>query len=649
MPMYLDKPSQSLDISGYDFDYDYPDGLDLRPTSQLHEKIKRAILQRAMESNNEMSKRNDSWKDIDRTLTAYIPETKKTKAKDKGDQTPPIIVPVSYATLETLLTYLMAAFVQDPIFRYQGTGPEDTIGAKILERVIYMQCLRSGVGLQLHTMFRDSLSYGFGAAAPVWFVEKGKRTVKKELGFFSQFAQKFLRTGWERTTEEATLFEGNRLENISPNSYLPDPNYSIHEVQRGEFAGWVDKGNYVSLLEEEIGGEDGSVFNVRYLKAVRGTSGLSKYGRGPGLQKFRERESQASVIGITTNPIDIIYMYINIIPYDWGLSDVDTPEKWLFGLAADEIVIKAEPLGLDHNKIPIVTCAPDFDGYSLTPTSRLEISYGLQQTIDFMINSHVANVRKAINDVIIVDPMLVNVNDLRTGEPGKIVRTRRQMWGKGVDNVVKQLEVSDVTRGHVRDAMYLTEMIQRVTGAVDIIGGVRRSGGERVSATEARDVRSSALSRLEKAAKIISLQAMQGIAHMFASHTQQLMEEEMYVNLTGGMLEDLEKGYESRKMVKPSDLIVDYDVIPHDGTMPGGEPADLWIQLFQVLVGNPEIAEQFDTIRIFKHMARQLGARNVEEFVKQGGTMKTIVRPDEEVAREVEKGNLMSPIEEGML
>lgn len=642
MPVRIEAPYPQVAIKEK-FDYDYPDNLNLTPKSTLHEKIKKEMLKRARDSSSEMSKRHKSWEKIEKTLTAYIPESTKTKARDKGDQTPPIIIPVSYATLETLLTYLTAAFLQDPIFKYVGVGPEDVVGSIMLEKIIQMQCTRSAVGLQLHTMFRDSLMYGFGAAAPVWHVKRGTRTSVREKGFFSKALNRFISTEPEMEETEGILFEGNRLENINPYSYLPDPRFAIHEVQRGEYVGWVDRDNYLSLLEAEMNDDD--LFNVRYLKGIQG--GSSKYG----IKSESGRTSQ--VVGSTgtdtANPIDVIYMYINIIPKDWEISSSEYPEKWMFGLAADEVVIKAKPLGLRHNMYPVATAAPDYDGYSITPTSRLEIVYGLQETVDFLMNSHIANVRKAVNDVIIVDPMLVNVNDLKTGEPGKIVRTRRQVWGKGVGDVVKQLNITDITQGHVRDTSFLVELIQRITGAVDILQGIMRSGGERRSATEARASRQGALSRLEKAAKIISMQAMRNIAFMFASHTQQLLSDEVYVNIAGRWEETLRNEYgisEDRVKVSPRDLNIEYDISSHDGTMPGGEPADLWIDLYQVITTNPEMAQQFDMVRIFKHMARQLGARNVDDFIRKN-PMTTRVVSDEVAEREAQAGNIV-PIEESI-
>ena len=55
------------------FDYEYPDGLDLRPNSPLHNKIRDLVMQKAYASARIMSRRHKDWNAIDHTLTAYIP------------------------------------------------------------------------------------------------------------------------------------------------------------------------------------------------------------------------------------------------------------------------------------------------------------------------------------------------------------------------------------------------------------------------------------------------------------------------------------------------------------------------------------------------------------------------------------------------
>ena len=84
-----------------------------------------------------------------------------------------MIFPYTYAIKETLVTYAMSALVQDPIFRYEGSGPEDTIGALIMEQKIQKDCQKAKVELALHTMFSDAFSYGIGVGAPSWYERRG--------------------------------------------------------------------------------------------------------------------------------------------------------------------------------------------------------------------------------------------------------------------------------------------------------------------------------------------------------------------------------------------------------------------------------------------------------------------------------------------
>lgn len=640
MPIPLDPNTNNKrhDLYGVSYDYDYPDDMDLRPGREKHDKLVSLVMKRAKESRHNMENRYESWRAIDRTLTAYIQPEKKKKIKNVN-VSPPVIVPMSYATLETLLTYVTNAFLQTPIFRYSGLGNEDTLGAILLELIVDTHCRKSKVGLNLHTQFRDAFSYGFGTVSASWERQMGLKTVKRDTGFISTMEQIFKKTGVKRFTKEGIVWEGNRLDNIDPYMFLPDASVPITEIQRGEYVGWINRTNLVSILGDEQADDD--MFNARYLKHITATSALTKTGDDDRAR--RERVWRNRGMTNETSPVDIVYMYCNIIPYDYGLGDSEYPEKWVFMVGGDTVLLKAQPLNLNHGNYPIAIAAPDFDGYSSAPISRMEVIYGLQETMDWLFSSHIANVKKAINDMLVVDPSLVNINDLRNPGPGRLLRLRRAAWGRGVENAVKQLSVADVTQGHMKDTSYIIDIIQRVSAASDPLQGIMRQSGERKSATEARNSRQGALSRMEKAAKLMSLQSMQDIAYMFASHTQQLMEDSTYVNIAGRMEQDLRKEYgtSSRAKVRPEDLIIDYDVVIHDGSSPGGEPADLWVNLYQIMAQNPEISSQFDMVRVFKHIARQLGAKNVDDFQKSIDQIQTQVVPDEEAIKEADKGNLI--------
>jgi len=440
------------------------------------------------------------------------------------------------------------------------------------------------------------------------------------------------------------LFEGNDLSNIDPYMWLPDPSVASSDIQQGEFNGWVDRDNYMNLLSEEAIPDSG-YFNVKYLKHRKDKRSTLALDQSDRAKRHRGSKEISRSMTQTVNPVDVIKMYVNLIPKDWKLGDSEYPEKWYFELAADDVIIACEKADHNHGMYPISVASPEYDGYSITPIGRLEILHGLQHTLDFLFNSHIANVRKAINDMLVVDPYLVNINDLKDPQPGKLIRLRRPAWGRGVDKVVQQLAVQDITRANIADSAYITQWMDRISGADQSMQGAIRMGGpERLTKGEFQGTRSSAVSRLQRIAMIIGLQFMQDVGTQFAVHTQQYMTKQQYIRIVGRHADRLQSMFgKARKSlsVSPYDLAINYDLIVRDGSIPGGNFSDAWIEMFKVIGTTPELMQQFDVTRIFTYIAYQLGAKNVEDFRRNMQQIQPTVMPDEQVANQVQRGNLV--------
>jgi len=616
--------------------YDYPNELNLRPDSNLHDEIKEKIVDRAQASHNVMSRYKDRWRDIDRVLRMYVPpeaEDNKKKRKKGSDDYADIVIPESYATMETILTYYMSSFMQDPIISYEGTGPEDVVGARLMTHIISHQVKKASMGLNLHTQFRDDTAYGFGAVAPRWRRYYGKRARNKQFGQMRSDGV-FEITREERVIEEdVLLYEGNELQNINPYLYLPDPSVPIHEPQKGEFQGWIEETTKMSLLDIESD-PDSMLFNVEYLKEIDARSQYTVVGEK---QKTRADNPTNNLVDAQA---DVIWMYIDLIPREWGLSRKDKPEKWLFGLAADEVIISAQPVSYLHGMTPVCVCASNYDGYSATPVSKLSVVHDIQKLINFMYTSHVRNVRKSLNDMFLIDPSIVNYYDVKDPEPGKVIRTRRAAWGNQMlDHAFKQLDVQDVTQQNVVEANQLGNLMRRVSATGDTLQG--SPGGQsrttRISAKEAGGAIGASLSRFQKNAQIIDMQSMQPLAEMLAKHTQQYMKEESYIKVTGDWPDKYRSDLtdqDGRLRINPLDLLVDYDVQPTNGQIPGSENPQTWTQLFRIASGNPQIAQKLNWIKLFKHLGRNLGAKNVDDFIVE-------VQPDEKIRRQQQQGNLI--------
>lgn len=634
MPNVIQGASSS-EYSGEPIPYKYPLGIDLSPQGQLHQRVLENVMKRVRVSYEKMAARRESWRNIDKTLSAYIPITDAERlVKEQDPQSPvSIVFPHSYSILETLTAFIDGLFLKEPIFHYTGNSPEDTAGAILLEKVVETHCRRFKAGLALHTAFKDGIAYGLGAVFPMWKQKYGyrTRTVLSEAGIY------------EKQSVPELLFEGNALENVDPYQLLLDPNYGVQAVQDSEFVGFVRRTNYYNLLRDD---NNGSVFNVRYLQDGNCTSRYFVSQRG--------NRSHTSSGADTTilKPIDVIYLYITIIPKDWGLGKSDFPEKWLFAVGGDRIVIQAQPLDLDHDMFPISICAPTFDGYSAAPLSRLELLDGMQGLLNWLFNSHITNVRKTINDMIIYDPYTLNTADLIDPKPGKLVRARRAAWGKDVRQAITQLQVNDVTREHIKDAQLTMSLMNQISGSDDAMMGTLRSGGpERLSAAEFEGTQGQALGRLQSIAMIVGQQLMQDVGYMFAMHTQQMMQEDVWVSTVGEWQQQLLDVYGSqvkndRMRVRPADLNVDFDIVINAHGADGQNETQFWIQMFDIIAKNQELYQLIDIGRVFRFVATQLGAQNVDNFLRAPmPSVQPVGAPTDAVMAQAQAGNML-PIDE---
>ena len=641
--------TSSLGDANYEKLYTYPDVLgDMRPThSKQHKAILQMVMDWAKEGKELMDSKDEVYSEVEDTLGVYkkLSDIEK-EDKERDSETPvSVVVPMSTAVLETLLTHHVLSFGDIPYFRYTWRKPEDKIAVMKLQAHIEWQGLKAQHLLGLNTMWRDAYVYSFGVCVPEWTTHEGWVTRRKEKMIADLMMGGPMPTGqFEKVREARVLFEGHKLVSPSPRDTLIDPQVSRYDFQSGTFFGWRTRMTYEDLvtLEQHSGGK---IFNVKYVKHIDGRSTLYC-----GEDNFHNPNYSTSEHKTrTTKPVDVIWMYGKIIPKDRKVGKSNKVERWLFAVVGDEVVIAAGEAGYDHNLFPGVVCEPDFDGHSPLSTSRMETLLPMQKVLDFELNIHVLNQRMGTNIMGVYDPSILNTNDMMKKGP-KLIRTRRQSWGKDITKAFHQLQINDVTAGNIRDAMYWGDMMMRVSSAADSVQGIMRQTSERRTATEFSQTKASAVSRLERAGRIASVQAMYNLGYILASQTQQLADTELSTRIFGHIDAKLIREFAPDRVlnIHPNDILVDFDVIPYDATTPGGENPEAWVQMLQILLGHPsaldEIVQSFDPVRILKHTMGNLGAKDVEIFERTTEPARPIVSTameNEEVQGEVKKGNMV--------
>jgi hypothetical protein len=458
--------------------------------------------------------------------------------------------------------------------------------------------------------------YGLGVLKCLWNVEQKMRTVYRNqprYGFLN------IPLGSERvkTREMRTTYEGNAIESVDPFMFFPDPKVPMTEVnRRGEFVFWRDYHGRHVLKRAEANGEIKYVDyagplpkpNASFAGADSARDLISQGRAFPG----QDSEAGRGYLGQTKNTVDYVQVdqgTIEIIPAELGLGSSEVPQKWIFTILNKKQIVQAEPFDSDHDMHPVTVAEPYSMGYGFGQPGMADYLGPIQDTSSWFINSHMYNVRTAINNMFVVDPSMVELQDLKDPGPGKMIRLKRAAYGQDVRTALQQLNVEDVTGQHIQDLQLFLRMGDELSAVNDNIRGIQAEGG-RKTATEVRTAGEAAASRLAAHAKIISAQAIVDLTEMMSLNTQQFLEMEFFLRIVG------QEGMADPIQIRPEMLVGDFHYPIHDGTLPLDRVAllDVWKELFLTVSQDEALRQQFDITKMFDWIAELGGAKNLESF-----------------------------------
>lgn len=233
----------------------------LRPNSPEHTKVLEHVKKRLLESERQMSQFYTRWNVLERQIQAYItlPDWEKTlkEMNDKG-ATPravSIVIPYTYATIATVVTYHMQVFGGHSPYMQVGSNKNETMQSSTnMEQVLQYNCDHNRFLRWLWQFLQDSQSYGVGIFLNRWKIEKAYRTRRETTNQTDSFGTP-LPSQIVRSRKLETLYEGNEVNTIDPFMFFPDPRVPMVEVaERGEYVFWRSYEGRHSVKREESDG-----------------------------------------------------------------------------------------------------------------------------------------------------------------------------------------------------------------------------------------------------------------------------------------------------------------------------------------------------------------------------------------------------------
>lgn len=608
----------------------------LRYGTPTHDKIKKALISRYDASRAKMAKRHSAWTKAEDLYVSYVKETdadSKRRAKREAGtpQYTTVTVPYSYATLLTALTYWASVFLsRSPVMQFTGRHGESQQQVQALEAIIDYQVQVGQMLPSLYLWLLDAGKYGLGIVGDYWDEEV------KYISTIEEVPVKFMgilpiagKTEKKRTTKQILGYVGNKIYNVRPFDFFPDPRVTIANLQQGEFCGRRTFVNWNDIVR----GCNSGRYIPENKEALR--KRLEDCERDQGSSQVELPDSNADFaleLSDRNRPgsVHLLEMVWDLVPKEWDLGEETSPQKWAFTLGQKEVVMGAQPLGLDHNTFPWRVLSYEVADYSYATKGMLEIIRPLNETLDWLFNSHMANVRQTLNGNYIVDPSRLVMKDFTSG-PGRLLRLAPTAYGSDVRTVVTQLQTYDVTQGNIKDAQLVMEIIQRITGVSDNIMGMVYPGG-RKTATEVRTSSSFGVNRLRTFSEYNSALGWSPLSQMLVQNTQQLYDQDMKFKLTG----DLMAGAPKFAQINREAIQGFYDYVPVDGTLPIDRyaQANLWKEILVGMAQMPQIAMGYDIAGIFSWMAQLAGLKNITQY-------RLNIAPDAALAMEAQKGNMV--------
>jgi hypothetical protein len=619
--------------------------------SDLHKMVLKSLSSRIDLAEKGFSSQRDKFTKAEDTVLAYIPESdmdkkRRSARENRGEpKYTTIKLPYTYALLMSAHTYLTSVFFgRTPVHQFAGRHGETEEQCDALEALIGYQVQVGTMLGPYYIWLYDTLKYGAGAIEEYWCDEQVQfTTIEEAPDPTDPMGEKTIK---QQVRVTMPGYSGNRIANIRPTDFLPDPRLPVGRFQEGEFVFVRKKLSWETIVKRQ---KQGYYMNIDALKGASRSSNYFAAGQNQRVaSNLQTPEDNMTIVDTSIEGSEhpaVVYVYegcVSIIPAEWKLGNSDFPEKWMFTITQDKSTIMgAQPHGAMHCKFPYEVLEAEVEGYGTWGRGLPDVIEPVQNTLDWLINQHFFNVRAALNNQFIIDPSKIVAKDAEDGGPGFVYRLRPEAYGTDVRQYFHQVPVADMTRGHVADMQTMLGIGERITGINDQIMGVLNAGG-RKTATEVRTSTGFGVNRMKTLGEYMSGTGFSNHAQKLVQNTQQYYQDSKKFKIAGNLLTDMQPGAAKNFMqVDPQTIQGFYDFVPVDGTLPVDRLAlaNLWKELLLQMRTVPGLTMQFDLGRIFAHVANLAGIRNLNQFKIQVGSPESLLQ-------QADKGNIV-PIRPG--
>lgn len=386
----------------------------------------------------------------------------------------------------------------------------------------------------------------------------------------------------------------NTLHIVSPYDFISDPQMPVARFQEGRFAGhrvmipWLelkrrsmldphDDEYVIPSVVEKIKTQKGSTTapaglgqtqgmnssRTYYDRMLRGASATGMGGIGSGLVPGADGINKQD-----GGVCECFSMTIRQRPRELGMYDDDEASLITMLITNQADVLSVNVLENEHDEFPYCIGEGRPNAHrQFTPGWALAIK-PCQDRVDDLNMTH-ATAQKRMGNILLIDATKCDVSNLLSPDKnGLLIMRTPAGTGVPMDDVVGQIPLKDVTANYNEEMAMWIDTSENVTGVHGYIQGQTEDPSQ--TATQFDGTQQMAAGRISSIARLLSEMALTKQTRRFVMNFQQYMPDEMMVRIIGkGKDFNPDTPVQKFQTVKKADIQVGFDVVPHDGAMPG--------------------------------------------------------------------------------
>lgn len=577
--------------------------------------------------------------------------------------------PMTFTEMTTLATFVaQILFGGEQARSVEPRKDLDSNAADAINGLLAWNDARLSIYLQGYLWVLDCLVYNRG----VWYESSGsdvtiEREEIEEKDVTADKVPMFKENGdprVSRTTSEPILgyptikrtrnrriYSGfyNKIDLVSPYDFVCDPSLPPARFQEGRFAGhrvmipWIElkrrsqldptddayvlphvvnkiktqKGN--TITPAAMGGTQGlNTSRTYYERQLRGANAAGIGGVGAGLVAGSDAVNKQD-----GGTIECFNMVVRAKPKTLGLYPDDEEEELINFLITNQAdVLSFNILPNQHDEFPYAVGEARPNGHrQFSPGYALAIK-PVQDRIDELNNTH-ARAQARMGNILLIDSTKCDASNLLARDKnGLMILKTEEGRSSSWEEIIKQIPLTDVTAGYNEEISMWKGEAEAATGAHAYVQGT--TDNEEQTATQFAGTQEMSTGRISSIARILSEGAITKQTRRFVENFKQFMPEEQVIKVLGkGSEFDPDDPQDKFRIVKKADIQCEFDVTPHDGSLPGADAQVVAAasRAIEAWSTNPNLAIAFDNtvpgsmdpVRILRMMLKKSGLR-VEQF-----------------------------------